>query len=495
MPVNCSRPRRYPDRRERDSAGSDSPHLLHWLGAGVKSDPPSSPKSAMSLVDNPASLLDVVPFPRGGARPWPSARVNNGDPRLAKSTLALILAGGRGSRLKALTDWRAKPALFFGGKHRIIDFTLSNCVNSGIRRIGICTQYKAQSLIRHVQRGWSFLDGRFGEFIELLPAQQRIEPNWYLGTADAVFQNLDIVRLHDPDYVLVLAGDHVYKMDYGRLIADHVAKGVELTIACIEVPAADARQFGVVQIDADGRLVQFDEKPAQPAELAHRPGYALASMGIYVFDAQTLYRQLIRDADDPSSGHDFGRDVIPWLISHGYHVAVHDFKESCVQGGDGPPYWRDVGTVDAFYDANMDLTKVVPDLDLYDQDWPIWTYQEQLPPAKFVFDNDGRRGTAIDSLISAGCIVSGSVVRRSLLCSSVRVHDYSTIEDSVILPNVTVGAHSTIRRAVIDRHCRLPDGFVVGVDLDEDRRRFQVSPGRVALITPDMLGQQRHHAR
>src|SRR6266542_1056561 len=309
-----------------------------------------------------------------------SARIGYGpakhDPQgllmsqLARDTLALVLAGGRGSRLGPLTDWRAKPAVPFGGKFRIIDFTLSNCVNSGIRRIGICTQYKAQSLIRHVQRGWSFFDGRFGEFIELLPAQQRVEPNWYLGTADAVFQKLDIVRLHDPEYVLVLAGDHVYKMDYSRLIADHAARGAELTVACIEVPIRDAKEFGVVQVDDDGSIIQFDEKPAQPTAIPGKPDFALASMGVYVFDAPTLYRQLVRDADDAASGHDCGRDVIPWIIAHGHHIVAHPFRDSCVRtgNGDGTSYWRDVGTIDAFYDANMELIKVVPDLDLYDQD-------------------------------------------------------------------------------------------------------------------------------
>ncbi len=454
----------------------------------------------MSLVDDSASLLDIVPFPRGGGRPWRTSREHrsgHADGRLAKNALALILAGGRGSRLKGLTDWRAKPALFFGGKHRIIDFALSNCVNSGIRRIGICTQYKAQSLIRHVQRGWSFFDGRFGEFIELLPAQQRVEPNWYLGTADAVFQNLDIVRLHDPEYVLALAGDHVYKMDYVRLIADHAARGAELTIACVEVPIRDATGFGVMQVDAAGRVVRFDEKPQRPAAVPGNPDLALASMGIYVFDAPALYRQLVRDADDAASGHDFGRDVIPWLIAHGHHVAAHNFRNSCVRtgNGNGSAYWRDVGTIEAFYEANMDLIKVVPDLDLYDQEWPIWTYQEQLPPAKFVFDDDGRRGTAIDSLVSAGCIVSGSTIRRSLLSSGVRIHDYSTIEDSVILPNVTIGSGVRIARAIVDKGCELPDGVAVGVDSEADRRRFHVTSGGITLITPDMLGQQRHHSR
>ncbi|MBK7590606.1 MAG: glucose-1-phosphate adenylyltransferase [Betaproteobacteria bacterium] len=416
------------------------------------------------------------------------------DP-LSRSTMALILAGGRGSRLGELTDWRAKPSIPFGGKFRIIDFALSNCVNSGIRRIGICTQYKAQSLIRHVQRGWSFFDGRFAEFVELLPAQQRVEVSWYRGTADAVYQNLDILRLHAPDFVLVLAGDHVYKMDYGRMLEEHVACEAQLTIACIDVPLADARALGVVQIDDDGRIVRFDEKPAAPAPIPGNPGRALASMGIYVFDAGFLYAELLRDADDAASGHDFGRDLIPRLIAEGARVRAHDFARSCVNMYHDVPYWRDVGTVDAFYEANLALVKVEPELNLYDEAWPIWTHQEQLPPAKFVFDDDDRRGTALDSIVGSGCIVSGSTVRRSLLFSKVRVHSYCTIEDSVILPNVEIGRHVRLRRTIVDKHCRLPAGLVAGIDPAADRRRFHVTDGGVTLIIPEMLGQRIHHLR
>jgi glucose-1-phosphate adenylyltransferase len=414
---------------------------------------------------------------------------------LAKSALALVLAGGRGTRLKQLTDWRAKPSLPFGGKFRIIDFTLSNCVNSGVRRIGICTQYKAQSLIRHVQRGWSFLDGRFDEFVELLPAQQRIQPTWYQGTADAVFQNLDILRRHDPDYVLILAGDHVYKMDYGVLLEEHAARGAQLTIACVDVPLADARTLGVMEIDALRRVVGFAEKPAAPAPMPERPDRALASMGVYVADAGFLYDAIIRDADDPDSSHDFGKDVIPRLVADGARVYAHDFADSCVNMSNGAPYWRDVGTVDAFWEANLALTAVVPELNLYDEDWPIWTHQEQLPPAKFVFDDDDRRGMAVDSLVASGCIVSGSVVRRSLLFSRVRVQGRGLIEDSVLLPNVEVGQHVTLKRALIDKHCRLPDGLTVGVDPEQDRRRFHVTERGVTLVIPEMLGQTIHHWR
>jgi glucose-1-phosphate adenylyltransferase len=414
---------------------------------------------------------------------------------LTRSTLALILAGGRGSRLEELTNWRAKPSIPFGGKFRIIDFALSNCVNSGIRRIGICTQYKSQSLIRHVQRGWSFLDGRFQEFVELLPAQQRVEASWYLGTADAVYQNLDILRRHAPDFVLVLAGDHVYKMDYGRMIEEHVANRAQMTIACVEVPLADASSLGVVRVEADGRVLNFEEKPAHPTPMPAHPDRALASMGIYVFDADFLYTELLRDADDANSSHDFGRDMIPRLIAEGARVRAHDFARSCVNMSKGVPYWRDVGTVDAFWEANIALVQVEPELNLYDEEWPVWTYQEQLPPAKFVFDDDDRRGTALDSIVGSGCIVSGSTVRRSLLFSKVRVHSYCTIEDSVILPNVEIGRHVVLKRAVVDKHCRLPEGLVVGVDQVEDGRRFHVTERGVTLIIPEMLGQQIHHLR
>ena len=414
---------------------------------------------------------------------------------LTRATVAIVLAGGRGVRLGPLTDWRAKPAVPFGGKFRIIDFALSNCVNSGIRRIGICTQYKAQSLIRHVQRGWAFLDGRLNEFVELLPAQQRVDPAWYQGTADAVYQNLDILRRHGPRFVLVLAGDHVYKMDYGKMLSEHVAQDVELTIGCVAVPLDDASAFGVMSIDADQRVLGFIEKPHNPQPMPGSSDTALCSMGIYMFNAERLYELLIDDATHPASSHDFGKDVIPRAIARGDRVFAHDLRQSAVIGEAAGAYWRDVGTVDAYWVANMDLTQLTPDLNLYDRTWPIWTAQEQLPPAKFVHDEDGRRGTAIDSLVAGGCIVSGATVRRSLLFSNVHVHSYCTIEDSVVLPNVDVARGVVLRRAVIDKQCRLPPGLTVGVDPERDRQRFHVTERGVVLVTPEMLGQKLHHSR
>jgi glucose-1-phosphate adenylyltransferase len=412
--------------------------------------------------------------------------------QLVRQTMAIVLAGGRGARLGALTDWRAKPAVHFGGKFRIIDFTLSNCVNSGIRRIGVATQYKAQSLIRHLQRGWSFLDGRFGEFIELLPAQQRSVARWYAGTADAVYQNLDVLSQHSSRYVLVLAGDHVYKMDYSLMLAEHVARRAELSVACVEVPLEHARNLGVMTVDEIGRVTAFHEKPAAPAPMPGRSDVALASMGVYAFDAEFLYAQLARDAEDAGSGHDFGRDLIPWLVAHGHRVYAHRFADSCVNMVEGRPYWRDVGTLDGYWEANMDLVRVTPALNLYDADWPIWTHQEQLPPAKFVFDDDGRRGFAVDSMVSGGAIISGATVRRSLLFSRVHVHSHATVEDSVVLPNVDIARHCVVRRAIIDKHCRLPQGLRIGVDREEDRRRFHVTERGVTLVTPEMLGQRVH---
>jgi glucose-1-phosphate adenylyltransferase len=416
--------------------------------------------------------------------------------RITKNTYAMVLAGGRGSRLHQLTDWRAKPAVPFGGKFRIIDFVLSNCVNSGIRHIGVATQYKSHSLIQHIQRGWSFLNGQFGEFIDLLPAQQRVdESHWYQGTADAVFQNLDILRASNPDFILILGGDHVYKMDYGKLLAFHVESKADMTVACLEVPVAEATAFGVMSVDENSRIVEFFEKSANPPTIPGKPGMSLASMGIYVFNSKFLFEQLIRDSDDRHSSHDFGKDLIPHMIKK-YHVFAQSFEQSCVgMGDDNVPYWRDVGTIDSYWEANMELTKVVPDLNMYDQDWPIWTHQEQLPPAKFVFDEDGRRGMAIDSLVSGGCIVSGSVVRRSLLFSDVRVNGYCTIEDSVLLPNVDVCRGVTLKRVIVDKNCKVPDGLVVGVNPEEDRKRFHVTPNGVTLITPEMLGQKTHQFR
>lgn len=411
--------------------------------------------------------------------------------RLTRSTLALILAGGRGSRLRQLTLWRAKPAVPFGGKFRIIDFPLSNCVNSGIRQIGVITQYKAHSLIQHLQKGWNFLRGEFGEFVELLPAQQRIQPAWYAGTADAVYQNLDIIRTHRPDYVLILAGDHVYKMDYGAMIARHVESNADMTVACIEVPLETARAFGIMSMDSEGRVLEFNEKPENPEPVPGNPDMALASMGIYVFNTAFLYEQLIKDADQTYSSHDFGHDIIPRLIEK-YRVYCYPFRDT---GDATSAYWRDVGTVDSFWAANLELIGVLPELNLYDENWPIWTYQEQLPPAKFIFDNDERRGMAVDSMVSGGCVISGATVRHSLLFSDVRVNSYTVLQDVVALPDVRFGRNCRITRAVIDKGCELPDDTVIGEDPEQDARRFYVSPGGVVLVTPEMLGQELHHVR
>ena len=413
---------------------------------------------------------------------------------LTKNTVALILAGGRGSRLKDLTDLRAKPAVPFGGKFRIIDFPLSNCINSGIRRVGVATQYKSHSLMQHIQRGWGFLRGEFNEFVELWPAQQRIEEQWYKGTADAVFQNLDIIRNIRAEYVLILAGDHIYKMDYGQMLASHVRNKADMTVACINVPIEDAKAFGVIGVDEEDRVIDFKEKPEHPDALPDNPNQAFASMGIYVFSAAFLYEQLIRDADDPKSEHDFGKNIIPQIINK-YRVYAHRFTDSCVGGEKGVYYWRDVGTVDAYWEANMELTKVVPELNLYDGDWPIWTYQEQLPPAKFVFNNDGRRGSATDSLVSGGCIIIGSTINQSVLFSDVYVHSFSTVEDSVILPKVEIGRNVKLKRVVIDKGAVIPDGMEIGYDLELDRKRFHVSEKGITLVTAAMLGNPTHRIR
>ena len=412
--------------------------------------------------------------------------------RLTRKTLALILAGGRGSRLKQLTEWRAKPAVPFGGKFRIIDFPLSNCVNSDIRQIAVLTQYKSHSLIRHIQKGWSFFRGEFGEFVELLPASQRLEGSWYQGTADAIYQNIDIIRTFNPSYILILAGDHVYKMDYARMLAHHFKQGADLTVGCIEVPREEAKAFGVMTIDSDTKILEFTEKPEQPATIPGNNDTSLASMGIYIFSTDFLIEQLIRDADTLSSSHDFGNDLIPYIVNSDYRAVAYPFREEKTKKR---IYWRDVGTVDAFYEANMELINVVPELNLYDELWPIWTYQEQLPPAKFVFNDDDCRGMAVDSMVSGGCIISGSEIIHSLLFSSVVIEPYSSIEDSVILPNVKIGKNCKIKNTIIDKSCHIPDNTIVGYDLAQDAKRFHITSSNRVLITPEMLGQQVHHAR
>ncbi len=408
--------------------------------------------------------------------------------RPVRRTLSLVLAGGRGSRLQDLTENCAKPAVHFGGKFRIIDFVLSNCVNSGLHRIGVLTQYKSHSLLRHLQHGWSFLRSEVNEFIDLLPAQQRVdEASWYRGTADAVYQNIDILREHDPKYILVLAGDHVYKMNYASLIEDHVAMGAPCTVACIEVPLKEASAFGVMTVDATRHITRFDEKPAQPQAMLDQPGLALASMGVYVFDADYLFAALQADIEDVTSDHDFGKDLIPAMVSRGEAMA-HSFDLSCVKPSpEDASYWRDVGTVDAYWAANIDLTATVPQLDLYDKDWPIWTYQPTSPPAKFVFDDDGRRGMAVDSLVSGGCIVSGAQLRRSVLFTGVHLHSYSSVEESVLLPDADVARHCRLRKVVVDEGCHIPAGMSIGFDPEEDARRFHVSPEGVVLVTVAML--------
>jgi len=409
--------------------------------------------------------------------------------RLTRDTLALVLAGGRGSRLSSLTDWRAKPAVPFGGKFRIIDFPLSNCLNSGIRRIAVLTQYKSHSLILHIQKGWGFLRGEFNEFIELLPAQQRVsETAWYAGTADAVYQNIDIIRHHNPSHVLVLAGDHVYKMDYGPMLAAHVETGADITVGCIEVPLEQARSFGVMAVDAAWRVIRFAEKPRDPQPLPGSSDTALASMGIYVFATDFLIEELMRDAADTDSNHDFGRNIIPGAIER-CAVNAYSFRDA---SGNAQGYWRDVGTVDSYWQANMELIEVAPELNLYDQDWPIWTYQEQLPPAKFVFDDADRRGTALNSMIAGGCIVAGATIRRSVLFPNVRVEARSDVDESVVLPNVRIGKSCRIRRTILDKGCVVPDQFAIGYDRDKDSRRFHMSPAGITLVTPDMLGQALH---
>ena len=404
-----------------------------------------------------------------------------------RGTLALVLAGGRGSRLHALTDQIAKPAVPFAGKFRIVDFPLSNALNSGIRRIGVLTQYRALDLIRHIQRGWSFLRAELGEFVELWPAQQNTDDRWYSGTADAVFQNLDVIEAHAPRHVLILAGDHVYRQDYSKLVRWHQKRGADVTVSCVEVPRAGASEFGIVDADEQGRIRGFLEKPANPPPIPGRPDHSYASMGIYLFDAEVLVDRLRRDANAEGTQHDFGHDIIPGLIGDA-KIYAHPFPESCVMSaGATEPYWRDVGTLDAFWEANLDFTHVTPQLDLYDESWPVWTYHEQRPAAKFVFDDSERRGMAVDSLVSAGCIVSGGTVRRSLLLPNVRVNSYSVVEDSVILPGVDVGRGARLRRTVVATGTKIPEGLVVGEDPAADAARFHRTDGGVTLVTASML--------
>lgn len=407
---------------------------------------------------------------------------------LARSSMAFVLAGGRGSRLMELTDRRAKPAVFFGGKSRIIDFALSNALNSGIRRICVATQYKAHSLIRHLQQGWNFLRAERNEGFDILPASQRVsEDQWYLGTADAVTQNIDIIQSYAPELIIVLAGDHVYKMDYEFMLAQHVESGADVTVGCVEVPRRDASAFGVAKADATGRIVEFLEKPANPPGMPGAPDKAFASMGIYVFRAAFLFEVLRADAADPKSTHDFGKDIIPHLVRTGKAVA-HPFSRSCVRADDEPePYWRDVGTIDAFWEANVDLTDFVPALDLYDRSWPIWTYAEITPPAKFIHDEATRRGSATSSLVSGGCIISGAAVDKSLLFTGVRVNSYGKLTHAVVLPYVTIGRNARLTKVVIDRGVVIPEGLVIGEDPEEDARRFRRTENGVCLVTQNMI--------
>jgi glucose-1-phosphate adenylyltransferase len=417
--------------------------------------------------------------------PRQPARASSGRyvSRLTSGTLAVVMAGGRGERLKDLTAHRCKPATPFGGKFRIIDFVLSNCVNSGIRQISILTQYKAQSLIQHVHQGWSYLRGEFGEFVEVIPAQQQIGETWYRGTADAVYQNLDVILSHRPKHVLVLAGDHIYKMDYGPMIAYHVEKGADITVGVVVLPAAESRSFGVLTATEWNRVTKFSEKPPAPDTLPTRPDSILASMGIYVFNTRLLEKLLTEDAANTSSAHDFGRNVIPQAIDT-RQVFAYPFQDVKTRA---QSYWRDVGTIDAYYEANVELVHVKPELNIYDQEWPIWTYQVHAPPAKFILDEDTRRGTAVNSMVSGGCIISGALVRASLLFSDVRVDERSFIDGSVILPHVDIGKGCQVSRAIVDEGCQIPDGMQIGIDREADARRFLVTESGVVLVTADML--------
>ena len=418
----------------------------------------------------------AAPAPSGLTKPF------------ARHAMAYVLAGGRGSRLMELTDRRAKPAVYFGGKSRIIDFALSNALNSGIRRMAVATQYKAHSMIRHLQRGWNFLRPERNESFDILPASQRVsETMWYLGTADAVYQNIDIIESYAPHYIVLLAGDHIYKMDYEKMLTQHVDSGADVTVGCLEASLKEATGFGVMHVDENDRIISFLEKPKNPPPMPGKPDVALCSMGIYVFDTKFLIEELKRDAADPNTSHDFGKDIIPHIVKHGKAIA-HHFSQSCVvSSAEAQTYWRDVGTVDAYWAANIDLTDIVPDLDLYDQNWPIWTYGEITPPAKFVHDKEGRRGSAISSLVSGGCIVSGAALSRSLLFTGVHLHSYSTVHEAVILPYVDVGQNVRLNKVVIDSGVVIPPGLVVGEDPKLDAARFRRTEDGVTLITQTML--------
>jgi glucose-1-phosphate adenylyltransferase len=419
--------------------------------------------------------------------PMPGSR-STVSPPLARTAMAYVLAGGRGSRLMELTDIRAKPAVYFGGKSRIIDFALSNALNSGIRRIAVATQYKAHSLIRHLQRGWSFFRSERNESLDVLPASQRLgNEAWYQGTADAVFQNIDIIEDYAPRHIVILAGDHIYKQDYEQMLAQHVESGADVTVGCIAVPRMEATGFGVMAVDTTGRITAFVEKPKDPPGIPDRPDLALASMGIYVFDARFLFDELRRDHADPHSEHDFGKNLIPHIVRHGKAIA-HRFERSCVRSSsETKPYWRDVGTIDAYWEANIDLTDVVPELDLFDNDWPIWTFAEIVPPAKFVHDSPGRRGEAVSSLVSGGCIISGAAAKRSLLFTGVHMHSGSSVEGGVLLPRVDVGRGARLKNVVVDRLVRIPDGLVVGEDPELDAKRFRRTDKGICLITAKMI--------
>lgn len=411
--------------------------------------------------------------------------------KIKKDCLVLVLAGGRGTRLKSLTDDQSKPAVPFGCKFRIIDFPLSNCLNSGMRKICVLTQYKAHSLIKHIQRGWSFLLPELHEFIELWPAQQQLDDeSWYQGTADAVYQNLAYIKEHKPKYVLILAGDHIYKQDYSIMLKEHIDSGAEVSVSCIDVPIEEGKHFGIVKTDENKNVIDFMEKPKNPPSIIGNPNRAYASMGIYIFNMDFLENILQKDALNPDSSHDFGKDLMPKFAKEGgCNFIAHDFNNSCVfnAGSQDEVYWRDVGTLDSYWLANMDLARVVPKLDIYDKDWPIWTFQHQRPPAKFVFDDDGRRGMALNSLISSGCIISGGTVRRSLLFTDVSVHSYAEVNHSVILTGCDVGRGARLSKVILAEDCKIPRGLVIGEDKEEDAKRFFVSEGGITLVTPKML--------